>query len=382
MGDRTPQIKIAPHRPAPDSLHYSSDDPEGAYQASLGKPPALESCSMSEPQKSVDDWLNEMAQRMQGEKDAGAAPIPETLTVREFLAKFGNARRGHWVVSSIRQQLERHHLRTSPDFQFEYIDNPISIERDDDDEATNEERQPPSPIVRVSSLTAAHTNPVSVAPDDPLAKATTVMWMEDYSQLPVMTTPREVRGVVSWRSIGKAYADGRNPENVRECMEEAHTIDAKTTLADATYEILKHDYVLVRGEDKVIAGIVTAADLADQFRQLAHPFLLIGEIEYHLRNLVRGKFTVEEFTESTKGENEVKGPDDLTFGGYCRLLERREWWEKLKLNIDRKELIRRLEIVRIIRNDVMHFSPDGIELVDVKRLEQMAEFLRELGRSP
>ena len=337
---------------------------------------------MSEPQKCVEDWLNEVAQRMQGEKNAGAAPIPETLTVREFLAKFGNARRGHWVISSIRQQLEKHHLRTSPDFQFEYIDNPILIERDDDDEAANEERQPPSPIVRVGSLTAANTNPVSVAPDDLLVRATTVMWMEDFSQLPVLTTPREVKGVVSWRSIGRAYADGRSPEKVRECMEEAHTIDTKATLADATHEILKHDYVLVRGKDKAIAGIVTAADLADQFGQLAHPFLLVGEIEHHLRNLVRGRFTIEEFTEAAKGETEIRGPDDLTFGGYCRLLERKESWEKMKLNIDRKELIGRLEKIRKIRNDVMHFSPDGIELVDVKLLEQMAEFLRQLGDSP
>ena len=336
---------------------------------------------MPDPQNSVDDWLHKVAQRIQSEKKAGAAPIPETLTVREFLAKFGNARRGNWVVSSIRQQLEKHHLRTSPDFQFEYIDNNISIERDDDNDAIDEKKKSIGPPVRVDSLTAAHTNPVRVAPDDPIVRATTVMLIEDFSQLPVMTTKREVKGVISWRSIGKAYADGRNPEKVQECMEEAHTIDTKTTLADATYEILKHDYVLVRGEDKVITGIVTAADLTDQFRQLSHPFLLIGEIEYHLRNLVRGRFTVEEFTESAKGEKEVKGPDDLTFGDYCRLLEREESWEKLELNIDRRELTKRLERVRSIRNDVMHFSPDGIESQDVKLLEKMAGLLRQLAHS-
>ena len=336
---------------------------------------------MPDQQQAADDWLYEVAQRMQSEKDAGAAPTPETLTVRELLAKFGNARRGNWIVRSIRQQLDKNHLRTSPDFQFEYIDNPISIERDDDDEASDEKKKSPSPVVRVDSLTAAHTSPVRVAPDDPLMRATTVMQIEDFSQLPVMTTNREVKGVISWRSIGKVYADGRRPERVRECMEEAHTIDTKTTLADATHQILKHDYVLVRAEDKTITGIVTAADLTDQFRQLAHPFLLIGEVEYHLRNLVRGRFTVEEFTETAQGEEDVRGPDDLTFGGYCRLLERRDSWEKLELNIDRNEFIVRLEKVRSIRNDVMHFSPDGIESADVQLLEKMAEFLRQLGHS-
>ena len=334
---------------------------------------------MPEPQKFGDDWLHEVAQRMQAEKDVGAAPTPERLTVRQLLAKFGRARRGHSIISSIRQQLEQHRLRTSPDFEFEYIDNPIHIERDDNNEAIDEEREFPGPTVRVDSLTAAHTTPVRVAPDDTIVKATTLMRLNDFSQLPVMTTEREVKGVISWRSIGKAHADGGNPEAVRACMEGARAIDTKTTLTEAASEVSKHDYVLVRGEDGVITGIVTAADLADQFRQFAHPFLLIGEIEHHLRNLVRGRFTVEEFAEAAEDGKKVKGPDDLTFGAYCRLLERQESWDKLELKIDRKELIGRLERVRSIRNDVMHFSPDGIESADVTLLEQMAKFLRQLG---
>ena len=332
---------------------------------------------MAEPQRSADDWLKEVAERMQDEKQAGAAPSAEMLTVREFLAKFGNARRGARVVGEIRHNLEKHHLRTSPDFQFEYIDNPISIELDDR-EAEDAEEKSASPTVRVDSLAAAHNNPVWVTPNDPIVRAITLMRMKDFSQLPVKTTEREVKGVISWRSIGKAYANGRNPERVRECMEGAHEIGIKATLADATHEIWKHDYVLVRGGDNTITGILTAADLAYQFGQLAHPFLLIGEIEHHLRNLVRGKFKVEEFTAVSIGEREVKGPDDLTFGDYCRLLGREESWDKLDLNIDRREFIRHLEGVRIIRNDVMHFSPDGIEPEDVEQLDHLARFLPEL----
>ena len=76
----------------------------------------------------------------------------------------------------------------------------------------------------------------------------------------------------------------------------------------------------------------------------------------------------KKFAKAAEDGTEVKGPDDLTFGGYCRLLERSELWEKLELKIDRKELIGRLERVRSIRNDVMHFSPDGIESADVHAL--------------
>lgn len=335
---------------------------------------------MSELKYSVDDWLRESAKRMRGEKKAGAAPKAERLTVREFLAKFGNARRGYRVVAGIRRRLEKHKLRTSPDFQFRYIDNVISVELDEDSEARDSEKLN-SPTVCVDSLKAAHNDPIRVKPDDILIKATTVMRIEGFSQLPVMTTDREVKGVISWRSIGKAYLDGRNPQAVRDCMEESHEITTKTTLADATRQIWEHDYVLVRGENKKITGIVTAADLALQFEQLAHPFLLIGEIELHLRNLVRGRFTVEEFAAAAIGEKEVTGPDDLTFGDYCHLLEREESWSKLHLNIDRKEFIQRLERIRNIRNDVMHFSPDGVEPEDVEHLERLASLFRELGHS-
>ena len=52
---------------------------------------------------------------------------------------------------------------------------------------------------------------------------------------------------------------------------------------------VKPDSVLVRNGDRIVTGIVTATDLSGLFRQLAGPFLFIGEIEGHLRNLIHGK---------------------------------------------------------------------------------------------
>ena len=334
---------------------------------------------MPEANDPASEWLHEVATRMQAEKKAGAAVNAEKLTVREFLATFGNARRGQLVVRDIRHKLEKFKLRTSPDFEYVYIDNSISIELDDDDDVSAENGQErTSPTVRVDSLTAAHNTPVSVKPDDTVVRAITLLTLNGFSQLPVMTSEREVKGIISWRSIGRAFANGRNPQKVRECMEIAHEIGIETTFAEATHIIWKYDYVLVRGVDRRITGILTAADLALQFEELAHPFLLIGEIEHHLRNLVRGKFTVDELTEAAMGQEDVQGPDDLTFGGYYQLLGRDEWWERLGLNVDRKEFVRCLERVRIIRNDVMHFSPDGIVPEDVEQLDQLVRFLREL----
>ena len=70
---------------------------------------------------------------------------------------------------------------------------------------------------------------------------------------------------------------------------------------------------------------------------------------------------------------------DLTFGEYRRLLEKPSNWEKLSLAIDRKEFIGRLEEVRRIRNDVMHFDPDGIPETDLEVLRKFVTFLRRLA---
>ena len=241
-----------------------------------------------------------------------------------------------------------------------------------------EGRTAADPTVRIGMLPAAHNAPVSVKRDDSLAKATTIMRIEDYSQLPVMPNERDVKGVVCWTSIGAAYAEGRTPSKVRECMVEPRVIDIQMPLADATDFIYEHDYGLVRAKDKKITGIVTAADLAHRFKQLTHPFLLIGEIEHHLRNLVQGKFSVEDFVDASGGNNEVRGPDDLTFGGYCRSLQPKSAWAKLGLEVDQVEFNARLEQLRKIRNDVMHFSPDARGATEIRRFECMARFCRAL----
>jgi hypothetical protein len=46
---------------------------------------------------------------------------------------------------------------------------------------------------------------------------------------------------------------------------------------------------LVQAPDRTICGIVTAADFSEQFRILAEPFVLIGEIENNIRKLIHGK---------------------------------------------------------------------------------------------
>ena len=172
---------------------------------------------------------------------------------------------------------------------------------------------------------------------------------------------------------------GQKCEYVRHCMDPAREISFNTPLFNVIGGIAEHGYVLVRGEDKVITGIVTSGDISNQFMQLAGPFLLIGEIEGHLRRLAHGKFTVEEMQNaSPEGQGNINGLADLTLGGYCRILQNPEHWGRLNLNIDRKEFVKHLESVRKIRNDIMHFNPDGLSDEDINTLKASARFLANL----
>ncbi len=139
--------------------------------------------------------------------------------------------------------------------------------------------------------------------------------------------------------------------------------------------------MLVRGKDQKISGIVTASDLNLQFKQLAEPFLLLGEIENHVRRVISQRFTSAEL-ESAKDPTDTKRVvttvADLTYGEYIRLLENPERWAKLNITVDRKTCIEKFESVRKIRNDVMHFDPDGSPEKDLMTLREFARFLQRV----
>ena len=329
--------------------------------------------------QNADRWLKALAKQMRDDVAGGAAPNYEQLTVREFLQRFGFARRTSRHVSVIRGLLQEHGLRTAPDFVGIWVDRAISIQLIPEDGSPQALEDP---TVRVGELEAAHRPPTSVSRDEDVATATTKMLLNDYSQLPVMQGKRDLDGIISWKSIGQRYMVGQRPEFVRDCMDIAKTVDINDPLLTAVRDISEHGYVLVRGEDNSISGIVTASDVTQQFSQLTGPFVLIGEIEGHLRNLLHGKFTLGQITQaSTKTGNDknVERITDLTFAGYCALLGEKGNWECLGLTVDRKVFVNKLDSVREIRNDVMHFSPDGLDEEQMNELEGMAQFFRQLA---
>ncbi len=315
----------------------------------------------------------------------GVAPPKET--VRSFLLWFGFSRRGYRVVRYVRYRLETHGLTTEPDFEYAYIDGNISFVAAKATLAATGKvggsvgTAVADPTYRIGRLESANLPPISVKPDSTLQQVVTLMLTNDFSQLPVMTSTRDVKGVVSWKTIGSRLALKKDCGRAKDCMEPAQIVSIDESLFSAIEIIAVHDYVLVRASDQQISGIITASDFNEQFRKLAEPFLLVGEIENGIRRMLHGKFTVNELKTACGpdgGSEKVEGVADLSFGDYIRLIQEDRQWKKLKLEIDRVEFVKRLDKIREIRNDVMHFDPDGLEAEDLTTLVEFAQFLKRL----
>ncbi len=325
-------------------------------------------------------WLKGIADQMNSDHKRGAAPKPERLTVRRLLQRFGYQRRGDLINNHIRNGLEVFKLCTNEDFTIAWIDSTITITPDSEAPGVSGTPNPSDPTRRVGTLDAANRKPKSVKPESPLNEATAKMQLNDYSRLPVMKNDREVSGIITWESIGTRLALGRKCTHVRQCMEQAVVMSSDTPLLDAIGKVSEHEYVLVQARDKTVTGILTATDLSQLFGELAGPFLRIGEIEKHLRNLVHRKFTLEQLQAASGNERPIEGSADLTFGGYRRLLENKDNWESLKLDIDRREFITHLDSVREIRNEVMHFHPEGLDEDQRRTIRNVARFFERLTR--
>jgi CBS domain-containing protein len=359
----------------------------------------------------IPERLREIAEQLR----TGVKPEPKT--VRQLLSVFNAERRGSYKVGKIRRALDGLGLVTDPDFENIWIDAAIEF-RLRSEPHKESERAPDStiavpdvgevreqlarpepmteipvetptvtssritdPTYRIGKLPAANQPIVSVTLDEDVTQAVTKMMKWDYSQLPIMQGVRDVKGVISWRSIGSRLALGAPCARVRDCRDSHREVSADTSLFHAIPAIIEDGYVLVRADDKTISGIVTASDLSLQFQQLSEPFLLLGEIEQHVRKLIEGKFALSDLQDAKDPadvQRLVERVADLTLGEYIRLLENSNRWTMLKVNIDRAIFIAELKEVKRIRNDVMHFDPDPLGESELSTLRSFVRLLQRL----
>ncbi|MDH6227833.1 CBS domain-containing protein [Streptomyces sp. MJP52] len=321
---------------------------------------------------------------------------PVSVSVQDLLGWWGASGRGT-VNERIEADLANHGLTTSPNFDKVPLATTVQLVREtlekDLEEALDEplalhlKTVPPADEVAPETGLTIGTLPsalghgvVSVKPTATFEEAITLMTLHDFSQLPVLTGPYNLRGAVSWKSIARArHAD---PEaSFSQAVMDAREVRYDHDLIDVLPILAESDFVLVRDQHNKIAGIVTAADVAQAYGDLASHFLLIGEMDRRLRQIIAGTFTFEEVSALCDPNTErLASFGDMTVGDYQRVLENPACWEQLGWPLDRKVFAAWLGEVRKIRNNVMHFnSSDPLPKADVDKIRNLNRLLRDYG---
>ena len=342
---------------------------------------------------------------IESSRKSGETPPSVMLTPRSLLRVVGGYRRTRGNVGAISYALRCLGLETNPHFNRYGIDDPvkllrtkdlesgeISVVTDDTVASIHAQSDLPNsleaedsdvdfdPVHRISRF-FPDQEITSVDRNSPIDKAITLMLMHDYSQLPVMQSERNLQGMISWRSIGTARLLKENAATVADCTERCFEIFENDSIFAAVRSIAEHDVVVVRADDNRVTGILTAADVSAIFEEISRPFILISYIENHLRSLLQANFTVEELAaakDPSDTERTISSVSNMSFGEYVRLLSDPGNWNKLNLKLDRKTIVSRLEEVRRIRNEVMHFDPEGIEEKDILALRSTSQLLELL----
>ncbi len=207
-----------------------------------------------------------------------------------------------------------------------------------------------------------------------------MMMSMDYSQLAVMSGPRDLRGAISWESI--AHAKMGNPDaGLREAVFPPQIVRPDDDLLAQIPRIADASFVFVVADDRKVSGIVTTADLSVLFGRLAKPFFVLAEIEGRLRRVIDQHFEAEDLKQMVDPADPKRfavRASDLTLGEIARVLEEPSRWSRLAWNIDRRIFIKDLKNICEIRNDVMHFDPDPLPDSDLDALRRFAQFLQRL----
>jgi len=316
---------------------------------------------------------------------------PPRLSIRDFLGMWSAGRRTSRVVTQMEADLAEHGLTTRPPFTEGWIDNkieivPVSKESEpsaalsttDVSDVAAEDLPPVS--LRVGDLESANSEVLGVSEHDSLAAAITKMLTHDYSQLAIFDTGGAVRAV-SWESIAKANLANREA-SLMEAAVAVRVVDHDADLLAQVGEIYNVGYVFVRGLDRVsITGLVTTADLTQQFATMARPVALIEEVERRLRRRVDEVFTVDDIRELTK-KSKANSASDLTLGSYGYLLKHARDFQRLKWRLDHDLFLQLLDDVREIRNELMHFSTDPLTPEQLHAIDGLVNLLRTVDPRP
>lgn len=336
---------------------------------------------------------HEFLKRARDDADNGK---PHVITVRDLLRHWGGRARGSRISWRIEVDLGNRGLTTSPDFLSVTLDDDVSLVIAEQEPATVENGGTgtdsidvvvfPAKVVErgkigltLGNLMAASRTLVWVKPTATFQEAMTKMLLSDFSQLPVLKNKYEIDGAVTWQSI--AHARLKDPDALfSDAIVPAKDLPYDHDLNHVLPVLQSDDFVVVRNAHNEISGIVTTADVVGLYGERTLPFLLIGELDQELRQIMTTfDLAVIRSLCERPGQRELTSHDDMTMGDYQRMLANPACWAKLGWPLDRVTFVARLDELRQLRNDIMHFNPDGVPPDAVDMLRNVLSVIRSFG---
>jgi predicted transcriptional regulator len=301
------------------------------------------------------------------------------ITPRELFNGLSCYRRTPGNCNYVDQFLNKHNLEVEPGYNDVWIDSTIKIRH----KPLAKTKSPKDPIKKVQILKAASQLPKFIDNSANIEEAITTMQLYNYSQLPVTNNGlRGLCGYISWETIGIAIFNGIKSKIVKDYKsDDIEILNLQTPLLKAIRTIYEHDFAVVIKEDQSLCGIITTTDISSQFLSITEPFVLLEEIENQIRNLFDEHFLLEEIkTVCLDSNKKIETIDDMTFGEYIKIMEIPENWDKLEIESDRRLFIQRLDEIRQIRNDIMHFEPAGITEEQYQKLQLTSRYLDKITK--
>jgi predicted transcriptional regulator len=324
---------------------------------------------------------------------------PRTRTVREFIKLWGLEDRDRAASAQIDADLANHGLITVPDFRTVTLDRAIRMELVPErrEHVRTESDAGGSPIVApvevndeqnvdigltLGNLLSNDTPLLSVSRSATIEEAITVMLINDYSQVAVLANPYTLHGAVSWESV--AAAKHRSPNatlnDAIDLRARDRVYDYDRRLLDVLHILKQDEFIFVRDDERKIAGIITAADVVHKYDETATPFFLIGEIDQYLRQLIQNTFDEEAVRVACEAAKQSFGSfGNMSMGQYQAVLDNPECWRQLGWRLERKPFIARLNEIRKLRNNVMHFNPDPVKPSDVEKLRIFRNLVADIA---
>ncbi|WP_307537073.1 CBS domain-containing protein [Streptomyces sp. V3I8] len=250
----------------------------------------------------------------------------------------------------------------------------VESESGDDDE---ESARPAPVLVTVGRLSSARSELKTVRLTDPLSRAVELLSENAYDQLPVLDDDGHLCGSITWREIGATNRPAT--ALVRDAaVLKVRSIRTDEPMVDCLADVADHGCVFVINPDGSLSGIVTGHDLVHRFEQELRPYALIQELELRLRRALR-KALMQ--VKETRGEYGLPGDptkivklahQGMNFSDYIALLKRDDVWQATGWQFPQQSFADRMDRVRKIRNETMHFHTSDDDRINVVKEIQVA----------